>query len=344
MVFWSCKRIVPPQVKTYLIANAGTPDEAASDPGSVQDGAPVIIPDHLTSDEIARRAPNAGREDEAGQPVRPGLPAQSDAAQQADSSRNTAMSETPAMPSATIRGDDTPREESNRALKAPRLDAPGQQTMLMLVSQNVMQSVCQVLSLDHEDEPNPTHFEQGELDDLEDYDVCLELEENDALNADFEESEMSDSVDRLCMPYTSQEPDVPADELAKLDALADQVEISRLKGLGVLLPVSTLPEGEVKRLTACFVRTWHGKNINNERRWLRRSRYVAREFSWLSPDRQDLCSPHPATSPTDCFSMHFYIGRVMTLCKVWPLLILVILSSLLSKYNQQLYLVNWLQV
>ncbi len=285
----SSKRIMPPQVKTYPIANAGTPDEAASDPESVNGGVPVIIPDHLTLDEIARRAPNAGHEDEAGQSVRPGLPAQSDAAQQVDSSRDIEMSESPAMPSGIVRGDETPREESNRASKAPRLDAPDQQ--MMLVSQNDVQSICQALSLDHEDEPNPTHFEQGELDDLEDYDVGLELEENDALNPDVAESDMRESIDRLCMPYTSHEPDIPADELANLDALAGQVEISRLKGLGVLLPVSSLPEGDVKRLTTRFVRAWRDKTINNERKWLRRSRYVAREFSWLSPDRQDSFSP-----------------------------------------------------
>ena len=319
----SSKRIMPPQVKTYPIANAGTPDEAASDPESVHGETPVIIPDHLTLDEIARRAPNAGHEDEAGQPVRPGLPAQS-AAQPVESSRDTAMSETPSMPSGNIRGGDTPREESSRATKAPRLDAP--------------------LSLDHEDEPNPTHFEQGELDDLEDYDVGLELEENDALNPDVDEADMSDSVDRLCMPYTSHEPDVPADELANLDALADQVEISRLKGLGVLLPVSSLPEGEVKRLTTRFVRTWRDKNINNERRWSRRSRYVAREFYGYHLTDRICFHLHPATSPTDCFSLHFYIERVMILRRLWPLLILVMHSSLLTRFNKRLYLASWLQV
>ena len=146
----SSKRILPPQVKTFPIANAGARDEAASDPDSVYDGAPVMIPDHMTLDEIARRAPNPGHR----QPARPDVPARSDAAQPVDSSRDTAMSETPAMPSGVIRGDDTPREESIRASKAPRLDAPDQQ--MMLVSQNNAQSVFRVLSLDHEDEPNPT--------------------------------------------------------------------------------------------------------------------------------------------------------------------------------------------
>ena len=36
------------------------------------------------------------------------------------------------------------------------------------------------------------------------------------------------------------------DELSQLEALADKVKILRLKGLGVLLPTSTLPSGGVK--------------------------------------------------------------------------------------------------
>ena len=222
----------------------------------------------MTLDETARQAPNSGHEEEAGQPVRPDLPPRVDVAQPVDASRDAAMIEAPSMPSGIVRGDDTPREESNCASKAPRRDAPDQQ--MMLVSQEVASvgSVCQVLALNHEDEPNPTHFEQGELDDLEDYDVGLELEESDALNPDVDESDMNESIGRLCRPYTSQDPVVPADELANLDALADQVEISRLKGLGVLLPVSFLPEGEVKRLTTRFARTWRDKTIGNERKWL----------------------------------------------------------------------------
>ena len=36
---------------------------------------------------------------------------------------------------------------------------------------------------------------------------------------------------------------------------------------------------------------WRDKFINGVHVWLRRSRYVAREFGWLSPERQDLFSP-----------------------------------------------------
>ena len=64
----STKRILPPQPLTYAVANQGTPDEAASDPESAQEvpSIPVLIPDEMTLDELARRAPVSGQRDEAG--------------------------------------------------------------------------------------------------------------------------------------------------------------------------------------------------------------------------------------------------------------------------------------
>ena len=45
-------------------------------------------------------------------------------------------------------------------------------------------------------------------------------------------------------------------------------------------------------LSTKFVRTWRDKqDKNGQKFWLRRSRFVAREFAWLSPERQDLFSP-----------------------------------------------------
>ena len=66
--------------------------------------------------------------------------------------------------------------------------------------------------------------------------------------------------------------------------------------MGVLLPTDGYDyKGQTpKRLTTRKVRAWRDKHIDGERVWLRRSRYVAREFAWLSRlslDRQDLFSP-----------------------------------------------------
>ena len=79
---------------------------------------------------------------------------------------------------------------------------------------------------------------QKKKDDLENQDAALELEDSDALESIIDDANMSDIVDSLCRPYSNQEPDVLVDQLSSLDAFADQVEISRIEGLGVLLPVS----------------------------------------------------------------------------------------------------------
>ncbi len=200
---------------------------------------------------------------------------------------------------------------------------------MMLVSQECESAkpFCQVLALGHEDQPSPTDFEQGELDDLEHYDGGLELEEDDALEAEIDDSKLNGLVDRLCRPYSSEEPNVPADELAILDGLGDQVEISRLKGLGVLLPTSALPQGEVKRLTTRFVRTWRDKFIGAQHKWLRCSGYVAREFAWLQEIDKIFSRQHLALSPVDRCSMHFFRERTMIRCKLWPFLTLVMHAS-----------------
>ena len=205
----------------------------------------------------------------------------------------------------------TPRESSDRAAKAPRLDAPDQQMMQI---SHPFGSLKQVLEVEHEDEPNTTYFEDEEVDNLELYDDQLD-DFDYTKSLDFEPDQVDPSLDemisKLCKPFSTQEPSVSSDELSQLDALADKVEILRLKGLGVLLPTSTLPPGGVKKLTTRFVRTWRDKFIGDTRYWLRRSRYVAREFSWLSPDRQDLFSP-ASSSITNRLLPYCYLHRFST--------------------------------
>ena len=303
----STKRIIPPQPLTYVpVANEGTPDEAASDPESPQEMGPfpVMIPDGTTLDELAQRAPASGHQDEAGlasqrqPPLDVGV---------GGSAADESMQDPP-----LVRGsDDEARELSTRAAKAPRLNAPDQQLMHVSHSPGF---VMQVLEVEHEDEPNSTHFEDFEVDSLETYDEQLdEFYDDEYLEPapDQVDAALDEMISRLCRPYSTQEPSVSDDELSQLDALADKVEIMRLKGLGVLLPTSTLPPGGVKKLTTRFVRTWRDKFIGDTRYWLRRSRYVAREFAWLSPDRQDLFSP-ASSSITNRLLPYCYLHRFAT--------------------------------
>ena len=303
----STKRILPPQPLTYAVANQGTPDEAASDPPDSPRGAlafPVMIPDEVTLDELARRAPVSGQQDEAG------IATQGQSTSSAPAvvvPVDAAMQEPPLS-----RGpEDDTRESSDRAAKAPRLDAPDQQMMKI---SHPFGSLKQVLEVEHEDEPNTTYFEDEEVDSLELYDDQLD-DFDYTKSLDFEPDQVDPTLDemisKLCKPFSTQEPNVSSDELSQLDALADKVEILRLKGLGVLLPTSTLPSGGVKKLTTRFVRTWRDKFIGDTKYWLRRSRYVAREFSWLSPDRQDLFSP-ASSSITNRLLPYCYLHRFST--------------------------------
>ena len=73
--------------------------------------------------------------------------------------------------------------------------------------------------------------------------------------------------------------------------LAHQVELHRLPKLNVLQDPSNIP-ADSKVLSTRFVRTWREKRSGDGSPiWLRRSRFVAREFAWLQPERESLLSP-----------------------------------------------------
>ena len=178
----------------------------------------------------------------------------------------------------------------------------------------------QVLEAEHEDEPNSTFFEEDEVDNREMYDGQLdEFDSTESLEVEPDQVDptLDEMISTLCMPHSIQEPNLSDDELSQLDALADKVEILRLKGLGVLLPTSTLPPGGVKKLTTRFVRTWRDKFIGNTRYWFRRSRYVAREFSWLLPDRQDLFSPASSSITAILLSSQILSWQLSSACSTW---------------------------
>lgn len=80
------------------------------------------------------------------------------------------------------------------------------------------------------------------------------------------------------------------EEMSRLDIIADRIEVERLKDMGVLMSMDDDHIEEMKSLSTRFVRTWRDKIYDNNRVWLRRSRLVAREYSWLA-DRSDLFSP-----------------------------------------------------
>ena len=99
-----------------------------------------------------------------------------------------------------------------------------------------------------------------------------------------------EAMNRLTFPFTKREPEVQPEQLMELDALADSLEIKRLINLGVLTSAEEAP-ANAKSLSTRFVRTWREKVVSGSPVWLRRSRFVAREFAWLQSDRDALFSP-----------------------------------------------------
>ena len=117
--------------------------------------------------------------------------------------------------------------------------------------------------------------------------------------------EQDDAVDLaidecLWKPLTQSEPVVGFEELAKIDAYADSVELGRLTAMGVIQPQHEFSGELGSTLSAKMVRTWRkkqkkvrdsdGKVISEEYAWMRRSRLVAREFAWANV-RDDVYSP-----------------------------------------------------
>eukprot|EP00434_Breviolum_minutum_P046245 symbB.v1.2.041711.t1/scaffold8537.1/size8461/1 len=139
----------------------------------------------------------------------------------------------------------------------------------------------------HEDEMLEFHFQDTEVEMLEEYDETLEG--HDFESYEFAESP-GDGMKDLIFPYTPQEPELAMEEMSKLDIIADKIEVERLKDMGVLIPMDDGNIEEMKSFSTRFVRTWRDKIYDNNRVWLRRSRLVAREYSWLA-DRSDLFSP-----------------------------------------------------
>ena len=134
--------------------------------------------------------------------------------------------------------------------------------------------------------PVTFHFNERDLDQLEQY----ELEFNEQLELEHWSHNMDDNLKdvmkQLSFPYGPVQPQVSDEELQRLDALADKLELQRLAKLKVLKDPS-LVDASSKVLSTRFVRTWREKlDPTGAPIWLRRSRFAAREFAWLQPERE----------------------------------------------------------
>ena len=135
-----------------------------------------------------------------------------------------------------------------------------------------------------------------------------------------EESFKCADDERLGWPFTPEEPVLDPGLLSELDAIADQLEVTRLQDMDVLVREQDSSSGVELGgdLTARFVRTWRKKCKGNHDFWYRRSRLVVREFNKLCV-RDDLYPPAsnhiverlvPALCLSNTFSKNHVLGAL----------------------------------
>ena len=318
------KRLVDPTPTALSIdppppqAPAALQDEAASDPPSPRVEIPDVLEDMLGNG--SRNAPETeavkpsrnAPETEAVKPSRSAPETEAvkleGGAPKSEPSRPRKM--TPPPPTAAISGQAgmhanvsgggssssaAPMDESSRpereAVQTEESDRPEKQLKINALTDLATSSD---FSFDefHEDGKPALTFQHDTLDDLEAYDMDLHEEE---WEDDADDALMNEDAERmkqeLIFPFSKDEPNVDALELQRLDAIADQLEIVRLKGLEVLCDPAILEGSSFKTLSTRFVRTWRAKTLDGRQCWLRRSRFVAREFAWLSDSKENMFSP-----------------------------------------------------
>ena len=135
------------------------------------------------------------------------------------------------------------------------------------------------------------HHHSDEVVCLEDLDLGSNADLEDVVEEPLEQPSAGNFEDasnipkELWRPFGAGEPQLAKDELALIDGIAESFELSRLEAMGVL---ERLPEGAdlsgYKRLSTKMVKSWRIKPspTGGGEAFLRRARFVAREFKWLS--------------------------------------------------------------
>ena len=94
----------------------------------------------------------------------------------------------------------------------------------------------------------------------------------------FVASSSDEDAKKLVFPYERNEPQLADEVMMELDSIADRVELTRLKNMGVLLDASGLGSGSYKQLATRFVRAWRDKEMEIDGKpshvWLRRSAWL----------------------------------------------------------------------
>ena len=160
-------------------------------------------------------------------------------------------------------GEDRPAAEGERASKAPRV---------------AVVNYCENMDRFHADEVLVPEFTNDALDNLQDYDLQFWEETNPVDENGINNNGIPED---LWFPFAEHEPSMEPDALEDLDAIGDAYEVDRLLGMGVLRPASDDEIKSHRLLSTKMVRSWRVKDREGQPWFLRRSRWVAREYTWL---------------------------------------------------------------
>ena len=186
--------------------------------------------------------------------------------------------------------DERQAPEGERASKAPRISVINH---------------CESMDRFHADEVLIPEFPNDVLDNLQDYDLRL-CEESDPMDNMWDENgeeaiTASSIPEALWFPFAEQEPSLAGDALESLDEIGDSYEISRLLGMGVLRSATNDEIRSHRLLSTKMVRSWRVKEREGHPWFLRRSRWVAREYTWLDPEKEITFAP----ASSSLFNKHF---------------------------------------
>ena len=203
--------------------------------------------------------------------------------------------ESPRLPASTRPSDGTGMDESSKRARVE--DAKKQR--------------INRLKQEYEERLSKVKIEYKEYFTMDDYSTDLDVE-----NGFEEEQDDWFGEDEIQANGTPEQrwSDYPIDATPSsapeswIEDLADKTEVKRLVEMGVRVPAAQFDKPVTGKLTTKFVRDWRLKDYTNSdgvvvKRWMRRSRYVAREFN--NSRRLETFSPDTGAHTSNLLPMKY---------------------------------------
>ena len=195
---------------------------------------------------------------------------------------------------------------------------------------------------------NSSHQHSDEVVLLSDLQLVEDSEPSDSVEyppyegEDPSTEEVPNAPDVLWRPFHLGEPTLSPAELASIDAVAEQYELDRLIAMQVLEPLP--PDADksgFRRLSTRMVNSWRVKpRPDHGDSFLRRARFVAREFRWMSSELDDAVFA-PASSSVLTRVLPALLVSKCAAGEDWHALSLDITDAYLTVPQQTPTIVSW---